>query len=444
MNFRKYIMLSVTAGFLAMASACSEDDLGPTIFPDVSDDADPTSYTYKFDTWINREYRDVYNLDFKYKMEDVEADMNYNLVPASYNNARDLCLLTKYLWFDAYKELAGVDFLKQYGPRILHLIGSAAINPSSGTEILGLAEGGLKVTLFKVNEMDLLNFNQLNEYYFRTMHHEFGHILHQTKSYPTDFNLLSTGRYDDGSWQNKAIGYVASLGFITPYASSQAREDFAETIANFVTRTDEAMELIKWMAAQGWSTGVEASDDPAQDADKPYYCRYYYADPQNPEDRTYFLSSVEKDPDYRPAVVGMNGDICTLWPKWRLISTNLPKDMISTASRTKTQSTVSTSSTRSSRSCATGLKNSGRSISTNSARLSRPASGTSTSKLFVPKSTQSPILLLVNNQIRIDNEKITHIPSPCRNGFCRLRQYTGPYFRRFGRRTSGNGQERSS
>ena len=308
MNFRKYIMLSVTAGFLAMASACSEDDLGPTIFPDVSDDADPTSYTYKFDTWINREYRDVYNLDFKYKMEDVEADMNYNLVPASYNNARDLCLLTKYLWFDAYKELAGVDFLKQYGPRILHLIGSAAINPSSGTEILGLAEGGLKVTLFKVNEMDLLNFNQLNEYYFRTMHHEFGHILHQTKSYPTDFNLLSTGRYDDGSWQNKAIGYVASLGFITPYASSQAREDFAETIANFVTRTDEAMELIKWMAAQGWTTGVEASDDPAQDADKPYYCRYYYADPQNPEDRTYFLSSVEKDPDYRPAVVGMNGE----------------------------------------------------------------------------------------------------------------------------------------
>ncbi|MDE5971207.1 MAG: putative zinc-binding metallopeptidase [Muribaculaceae bacterium] len=308
MNFRKYIMLSVTAGFLAMASACSEDKLGPTIFPDVSDDADPTSYTYKFDTWVNREYRDVYNLDFKYKMEDVEADMNYNLVPASYNNARDLCLLTKYLWFDAYKELAGVDFLKEYGPRILHLIGSAAINPSSGTEILGLAEGGLKVTLFKVNEMDLLNFNQLNEYYFRTMHHEFGHILHQTKSYPTDFNLLSTGRYDDGSWQNKAIGYVASLGFITPYASSQAREDFAETIANYVTRTDEAMELIKWMAAQGWSTGAEASDDPAADADKPYFCRYYYPDANDPDNKVYFLSSVEKDPDYRPAVVGLRNE----------------------------------------------------------------------------------------------------------------------------------------
>ena len=56
--------------------------------------------------------------------------------------------------------------------------------------------------------MDLTNINQMNEYYFRTMHHEFGHILHQTKSYPTDFNLLSTGRYDDGSWQNKATGTI--------------------------------------------------------------------------------------------------------------------------------------------------------------------------------------------------------------------------------------------
>lgn len=308
MNFRKYIMLPVAAGFLALASACSEEDLGPTIFPDVPDNADPTSYTYKFDTWVNREYRDVYNLDFKYKMEDVEADMNYNLVPASYANARDLCVLTKYLWFDAYKELAGKEFLKQYGPRILHLIGSAAINAQTGTEILGLAEGGLKVTLFKVNEMNLTNFNQLNEYYFRTMHHEFGHILHQTKSYPTEFNLLSTGRYDASSWQNKDIGYVASLGFITPYASSENREDFAETIANYVTRTDDAMALIKWMAAQGWSSGDEDEKDADQSEDKTYYCRYYYPDANDPDNKVYFLSSMEKDDTYRPCLIGLAGE----------------------------------------------------------------------------------------------------------------------------------------
>lgn len=309
MKFNKYLSLSAVLGTLALVS-CSEDELGPTIFPDVPDTVDPSSYTYQFDTWVNQNFRDVFNLDFKYKMEDVEADMNYNLVPATYENARDLCLLTKYLWFDTYNEHCGSDFLKMYGPRILHLIGSPAYNPNTGTETLGLAEGGLKVTLFKVNEMDLTNINQMNEYYFRTMHHEFGHILHQTKSYPTDFNLLSTGRYDDGSWQNKAIGYVASLGFITPYASSQAREDFAETIANYLTRSDESLEMIMWMAAQGWSTGKEDDDSAEEDEkDKIYYSYYYIPNAEDPNKRVYFLTSVEKDSDYLVACVGERGEM---------------------------------------------------------------------------------------------------------------------------------------
>ncbi len=319
MNILKYIKMSAMVGAIALTTACSKDDIGPSIFPDVSDEPDPNSYTYKFDKWCNENFRDVYNLDFKYKMEDVEADMNYNLVPATYANARDLCLLTKYLWFDTYREhylemnpdktvngqpIDGTEFLKRYGPRILHLVGSPAYNPNTGTEILGLAEGGLKVTLFKVNEMDLTDINQMNEYYFRTMHHEFGHILHQTLSYPVEFNELSTGRYDDSSWQSKAIGYVASLGFITPYASSQAREDFAETIANYFTRSDEAMELIKWMAAQGWTTGDEEGESDVDDDDKPYFCRYYTIG----DERIYFLESMEKDATYRPCIVGEKGE----------------------------------------------------------------------------------------------------------------------------------------
>ena len=308
MKFNKYILGVIAAPLLA---ACSSDDLGPTIFPEVSDEPDPASYTYKFDKWLNNNFRDIYNVEFKYLMEDVEADMNYNLVPATYDNARDIALLTKYLWYDSYKELTGEDFIKSYGPRILHLVGSPAYNPQTGTEILGLAEGGLKVTLFKVNEMDLDDINMLNEYYFRTMHHEFSHILHQTKSYPTDFNLLSTGRYDDGSWQSKQPGLVASMGFITPYASSQAREDFAETIANYLTRTPEQMDLILWMAQQGWSTESENEDSDAEE-DADYYCYYYYVDPANPESKKYFFKSQEQAyGNYQVGMVGMNGEYLT-------------------------------------------------------------------------------------------------------------------------------------
>jgi len=309
MKFSKYIIAALIAPLFA---ACSDDDLGPTIFPDVSDEPDPESYTYKFDKWLNINFRDVYNVDFKYLMEDVEADMDYNLVPATYENAKDLALLTKYLWYDSYDELTGKDFIKSYGPRILHLVGSPAYNPNSGTETLGLAEGGLKVTLFKVNEMDLTDINMLNEYYFRTMHHEFGHILHQTKSYPTEFNLLSTGRYDESSWQSKQPGYVASLGFVTPYASSQAREDFAETIANYLTRVPEQMDLILWMAKQGWTTGSDKADGELEDEDADYFCYYYLADPEDPKSQVYFLHSQEKGfGQYLMGLVGLNGEYLT-------------------------------------------------------------------------------------------------------------------------------------
>lgn len=160
--------------------------------------------------------------------------------------------------------------------------------------------------------MDLTDINMLNEYYFRTMHHEFGHILHQTKSYPTEFNLLSTGRYDESSWQSKQPGYVASLGFVTPYASSQAREDFAETIANYLTRVPEQMDLILWMAKQGWTTGSDKADGELEDEDADYFCYYYLADPEDPKSQVYFLHSQEKGfGQYLMGLVGLNGEYLT-------------------------------------------------------------------------------------------------------------------------------------
>ena len=78
-------------------------------------------------------------------MADVEADKNYNLVPAEYQKAVDLALLVKYTWFDAYKAVCGDLLLKQNGPRMLHLIGSSAHNATEGTEVLGLAEGCFKI-----------------------------------------------------------------------------------------------------------------------------------------------------------------------------------------------------------------------------------------------------------------------------------------------------------
>ncbi len=268
-----YISALLLVAVAAMSlSSCSEDKLGDTIFPDVDETLDPNSYSYKLDKFLKENYLDKYNLTFLYKMPDISTNMNYNLVPAEYSNSVDLAVLCKHLWFDVYDKVAGEDFLKTYGPRIILLIGSPAINPTSGSEIVGLAEGGIKISLFKVNSMNINDFQTMNELYFHTMHHEFSHILHQTKTYPTEFNTISVGHYDANNWQYRG-NEVNSLGFVTAYGSSEYREDFAETIACYIVYTQAQWDRMMELASRGWATSASADD-----LDAVYYSFYYYPD----------------------------------------------------------------------------------------------------------------------------------------------------------------------
>lgn len=296
---KKYISAFVMMSALAMGfTSCSDDDFTETIFPDQSEELDPNSATYKFDKWLKQTYLDVYNLDFRYKMQDVGTDMNYNLVPATYQNAQDLALLAKHLWFDVYNDVVGPNFLKEYGPRIIHLIGSPAYDPSTGTITVGLAEGGIKVSLFRVNALDLNSPDQLNEYYFKTMHHEFAHILHQTKTYPAKFNTISVGKYDGSNWQNRQEGVVLSCGFVTTYASSAYREDFAEIIANYIVKTDAQWKRFYELAGRGWAT--PSGDNPNAE----YSCYYYYRNNEIGDDNKEYFSEDYNFVDY----VTPNGD----------------------------------------------------------------------------------------------------------------------------------------
>jgi substrate import-associated zinc metallohydrolase lipoprotein len=112
---------------------------------------------------------------------------------------------------------------------------------------LGTAEGGLKITLTYVNALQL-DLTFLNTYYIKTMHHEFTHILNQTKPYSTDFDMISGPDYVNDSWNSKypdnPTGNANCLmdGFISPYASSESREDFAELLSIYVTSSQTEWE----------------------------------------------------------------------------------------------------------------------------------------------------------------------------------------------------------
>ena len=54
-------------------SSCSEDSLGPTIFPEVSDELDPNSYTYDLDKFLDEYYLKKYNLPWVIYSDSVTA-----------------------------------------------------------------------------------------------------------------------------------------------------------------------------------------------------------------------------------------------------------------------------------------------------------------------------------------------------------------------------------
>lgn len=227
--------------FVALATlslwSCSEEDLDPnSIFGGTETGTVPN----EFDTWLLENYTEPYNIEFKYRFEDKETDDTYNLVAAEYNRSIALAKFTKYLWLESYEELLGPDFIRTYCPRLLFLVGSPAYN-SDGSVVLGTAEGGLKITLYNVNSISLtsINVQNLNEWYFKTMHHEFAHILHQTKNYPTEFNEITPSSYQPTGWVNVKEQEALDMGFVSPYASSETQEDFVEIIAIYVTNTPE-------------------------------------------------------------------------------------------------------------------------------------------------------------------------------------------------------------
>lgn len=238
MNRKIYISVIFALLVGIMLPSCSEDDLSSKSIFDVT--TEPKSV---FDDWLDVNYLKPYNIDYKYRMEDIELTYGKNLTPASLKYSMQLAKIIKHVWLDAYAEVGGRDFVSGSAPSILHLVGSASWN-NDGTITLGTAEGGLKITLYMINWLDPTSLENLNEYYLGTMHHEFTHILHQTKDYPQEFNLISAGNYLQSNWHTRDVNEYAPMGFVSAYAGSMALEDITEVTARYITYTDAEWDYI--------------------------------------------------------------------------------------------------------------------------------------------------------------------------------------------------------
>lgn len=256
----KHIGLVLLFAATVAFTGCNEDDLSPTSVININNpqDNEDSEESKSFDAWLDKNYTQEYNIRFQYRYNDKETDLTYNVIPASFAESKALARLIQHIWLEVYAEAVGKEFIKTYSPRVIQLIGSYEYN-ANGSIIKGTAEKGLKIMLYGVNNLDIDNPRinvdnpyeekeakpiDLNCWFFNTMHHEFCHILTQTKNYSPDFQTISSGRYHSTDWINVKDPDAAKEGFVTGYASGEYNEDFAEVYANYVTLSPAGWQKI--------------------------------------------------------------------------------------------------------------------------------------------------------------------------------------------------------
>ena len=238
---KRYILhIAIVLAALCAASACVKDEMSPNSVITVTQ-----TKQNDFDRWLAANFLLPYNIDFKYRFEMNESDMNYFTIPADYEYSVVMAHLVKYLCVETYDEVAGITFTRTYFPKMFFLTGEWEYR-NNGTIILGTAEGGKKIFLAGVNLLPqyMKTPEDLNHFYIKTIHHEFTHILNQTIDYPVDFSMITGTDYVADSWSDAPFNTTfLQRGFITDYAQHSDGEDFAEMLSEYITHDQQWWDI---------------------------------------------------------------------------------------------------------------------------------------------------------------------------------------------------------
>ena len=128
---KKYIFNLLLLALLFCVTACSDDDLGPSIFDTTTEELT------ELDLWMQKNFVEPYNIEVIYKWRDVETSMEYNLTPPKEDNAKGLADVLLNIWCKPYVEIGGESFFKSLSPKQLLFIGSSRYT-SSGTVTKGM------------------------------------------------------------------------------------------------------------------------------------------------------------------------------------------------------------------------------------------------------------------------------------------------------------------
>lgn len=234
----KYLKLALLFCMVSMLASCSkeDDDLNKELVGLGGENWEKGP----IDDWLYENFVLPYNIEVKYRFDRYEVALDRVLVPPREDKVIPVMETIQKTWIEPYEQEAGPAFIKVLSPKQFVLIGSAEYN-TNGTITLGTAEGGRKVVLYVLNDFDKKEESQVKQM-LHTIHHEFGHILHQTIMYPEEYKRITTDY--TASWNDYSLEDARSRGYITEYARSNPDDDFVEMISIMLIEGKAGFEAI--------------------------------------------------------------------------------------------------------------------------------------------------------------------------------------------------------
>ncbi len=242
MKMKKYISMILAACSVLVMSSCTKDEVSSeSIFKE-----EDHRYT-EFDSWLQRNYVEPYNVRFEYRMPDRETSFNYWVSPPNIKESIMIAKLIKFTTLEAMVEMMSSGdetedpalFVKSYFPKVLFLVGSFEIS-SSGSTALASAENGLQINILGVN---FFEYHKDAERIAGTMLHEFTHILDGIHGSPAEFKDITLSDYV-GDRYTSLTDDPYQKGFVSNYARSHYSEDVAETGGRLISLTEEEREAM--------------------------------------------------------------------------------------------------------------------------------------------------------------------------------------------------------
>lgn len=242
MKMKKYISMILAACSVLVMSSCTKDEVSSeSIFKEENH-----RYT-EFDSWLQRNYVEPYNVRFEYRMPDRETSFNYWVSPPNIKESIMIAKLIKFTTLEAMVEMMSSGdetedpalFVKSYFPKVLFLVGSFEIS-SSGSTALASAENGLQINILGVN---FFEYHKDAERIAGTMLHEFTHILDGIHGSPAEFKDITLSDYV-GDRYTSLTDDPYQKGFVSNYARSHYSEDVAETGGRLISLTEEEREAM--------------------------------------------------------------------------------------------------------------------------------------------------------------------------------------------------------